>query len=141
MDHGEPEHRPIADMNVTPMVDVMFVLLVLFLVSMPLLIPQTMGIDLPDTQALDSQIPEDSPHRITIHADGRTELNGESVTPDVLMGRLAELAETPEARLLLEADKTVRYERVAQIMVDAQASGITQIGFLTEAKASQSIDD
>lgn len=133
MNQNEFEQRPIVDMNVTPMVDVMFVLLVLFLVSMPLLIPQTLGIDLPDTQAHATTDPEE-PHRIAIHADGRIELNGQTVAKEALADQLTTLAQDPTARLLLEADKAVRYERVAQVMVDAQTSGITQIGFLTEAK-------
>ncbi len=132
MNH-DSEHRPIADINVTPMVDVMFVLLVLFLVSMPLLIPQTMGIDLPDTQPITSPTPKE-PHRIAIHADGRIELDGEMLANGELPAQLAELARDSEARILLEADKSVRYERVAQVMVDAQASGIQRIGFLTEAE-------
>ncbi len=129
------EHRPIADMNVTPMVDVMFVLLVLFLVSMPLLIPQTLGIDLPEAQAHTVPEPDpEAPNRISIHADGGVALNGEAVSREQLSVRLAALAKDPEARLLLEADKAVRYERVAQVMVDAQVSGIARIGFLTEAE-------
>lgn len=133
MNHSDMEQRPIADMNVTPMVDVMFVLLVLFLVSMPLLIPQTLGIDLPETQPHATTDPEE-PHRIAIHADGRIELNGQPVADGALAEQLSALAADPEARVLLEADKAVRYERVAQVMVDAQTSGIARIGFLTEAK-------
>lgn len=129
----EPNNQPIVDMNVTPMVDVMFVLLVLFLVSMPLLIPQTMGVDLPDTQPHQSPDQPEEPNRITIHSDGKLELNGEAVAISALPRELANLAKDPEAKLLLEADKAVRYERVAQVMVDAQVSGINQIGFLTEA--------
>ena len=130
---NDTEHRPIAEINVTPMVDVMFVLLVLFLVSMPLLLPQTLGIDLPDTQP-HAAADFEEPHRISIHADGKVELNGQIMTDEQLPGRLTALAEDSEVRVLLEADKSVRYERLAQVIVDAQVAGIARIGFLTEAE-------
>ena len=138
MNYGDSQQRSINDMNVTPMIDVMFVLLVLFLVSIPLMVPQTMGVDLPDTPMHNAAEPEeDTPYRLAIRADGVIELDGEVIEESALAERFAEMANEPDARLLLEADKRVTYERIARIMVDAQVAGVSQLGFMTEAESGR----
>lgn len=135
MNYGDSNHQSITDINVTPMIDVMFVLLVLFLVSIPLMMPQTLGIDLPDTQPHNAAVPEDDPpYRLTLRSNGAAELDGEPITDERLAVRFAEIAAEENSRLLLEADKSVTYERIARLMVDAQVAGIAQLGFLTEAE-------
>ena len=135
MNYGDSNHQSITDMNVTPMIDVMFVLLVLFLVSIPLMMPQTLGIDLPDTQPHNAAVPEDDPpYRLILLSNGAAELDGEPITEERLAVRFEEIAADENARLLLEADKSVTYERIARLMVDAQVAGIGQLGFLTEAE-------
>ena len=135
MNYGDSNHQSITDINVTPMIDVMFVLLVLFLVSIPLMMPQTLGIDLPDTQPHNAAEPEeDPPYRLSLRSNGVAELNGELISEERLAERFVEIAAEENPRLLLEADKSVTYERIARLMVDAQVAGIAQLGFLTEAE-------
>ena len=140
MNYGEKQSAAIADMNVTPMIDVMFVLLVLFLVSIPLMLPQTMGVDLPDTQRHNAAEANEDPHRLAILEDGTLQLNGEPISEDALLERFETMADNEDARLLLEADKSVTYERIAKLMVDAQVAGLAQLGFLTEARTSGDSD-
>jgi len=138
MNDREDRQNAIAEMNVTPMIDVMFVLLVLFLVSIPLMVPQTLGIDLPDTPPHNAAKPdEDPPYRLALRADGVIELDGEVISRDQLAVRFEAMAAEENARLLLEADKSVTYDRIAKLMVDAQVAGIGQLGFLTEAESSR----
>lgn len=138
MNYGDSQQQSIVDMNVTPMIDVMFVLLVLFLVSIPLMVPQTMGVDLPDTKQHNAAAPEDNPpYRLAILGDGSMKLDGEDITALALEARFAEIAAEEDARVLLEADKSVTYERLARLMVDAQVAGIDQLGFMTEAESGQ----
>jgi len=140
MNYGEKQSAAIADLNVTPMIDVMFVLLVLFLVSIPLMLPQTMGVDLPDTQRHNAAEANEDPHRLAILEDGTLQLNGEPISEDALLERFETMADDEDARLLLEADKSVTYERIAKLMVDAQVAGLAQLGFLTEARTSGDSD-
>ena len=140
MNYGEKQSAAIADINVTPMIDVMFVLLVLFLVSIPLMLPQTMGVDLPDTQRHNAAEANEDPHRLAILEDGTLQLNGEPISENALLERFETMADDEDARLLLEADKSVTYERIAKLMVDAQVAGLAQLGFLTEARTSGDSD-
>ena len=137
MNYGDSQSQAIADMNVTPMIDVMFVLLVLFLVSIPLMVPQTMGVDLPDTQPHNAAEPDDEPYRLAIRADGVIELDGEVITEAALLDRFEEMAQEESAKVLLEADKSVTYDRIAKLMVEAQVAGVSQLGFLTEARSDR----
>lgn len=138
MNYGDSPQKPITEMNVTPMIDVMFVLLVLFLVSIPLMLPQTMGVDLPDTQPHQAAEPEDDPpYRLALRSDGGIELDGEVISRDELTRRFEAMAAEEDARLLLEADKSVTYDRLAKLMVDAQVAGVSQLGFLTEAESNR----
>ena len=140
MNYGQNQSAAIADMNVTPMIDVMFVLLVLFLVSIPLMLPQTMGVDLPDTQRHNAAEANDDPHRLAILENGTLQLNGEPISEDALLERFETMADDEDARLLLEADKSVTYERIAKLMVDAQVAGLAQLGFLTEARSNEPVE-
>ena len=138
MNYGDSQQQSIVDMNVTPMIDVMFVLLVLFLVSIPLMVPQTMGVDLPDTKQHNAAAPEeDPPYRLALLGDGSMQLDGEEISASALASRFDEIAAEEDARVLLEADKSVTYERIATLMVDAQVAGIDQLGFMTEAESGQ----
>ena len=138
MNQSDAGQQPIASMNVTPMIDVMFVLLVLFLVSIPLMVPQTLGIDLPDTQRHnDAKLEDDEPFRLALRANGRIELNGETVAEADIGERLKAIGQTPDARVVLEADQSVTYDRIAKLMVKAQVAGIARLGFLTEAETGR----
>ena len=130
-DNKQP--APMADINVTPMVDVMLVLLVIFIITAPLF-TSAIKIDLPKT---DSASSSQSPHVITlaIDADNRLFWNNDPVTPEALKARLESAsreANPPELRL--RADKNTRYEIITQVMATAQQAGLQKIGFVTEPK-------
>jgi biopolymer transport protein ExbD len=99
-----------------------------------------MGVDLPDTQRHNAAEAHEDPHRLAILEDGTLQLNGEPISEDALLERFETMADDEDARLLLEADKSVTYERIAKLMVDAQVAGLAQLGFLTEARTSGDSD-
>jgi biopolymer transport protein ExbD len=120
---------PMAEINTTPLVDVMLVLLVIFIITAPLF-HQAVPIDLPK---VDATRLEDKPQVIQLAIDeaGIIFWNGEAIHRDALPGRLdAARADNPE--LHLRADRNTRYEKVADVMATAQAAGIVKIAFVTE---------
>ena len=125
-------HRPIAEINVTPMVDVMLVLLVIFMVAAPML---TVGVDvdLPKTEAGPLPVePEEPPLTLTLTADGRLVLQDREVTPAELVGRLrAVLAERRSKRIYLRADGAIPYGEVMRLMGALDAAGFKDLALVT----------
>ncbi|MDC7715566.1 biopolymer transporter ExbD [Vogesella sp. LYT5W] len=123
---------PMAEINTTPLVDVMLVLLVVFIITAPLL-TNAVKLDLPQASAAQHQ---DKPQaiRLVIDAEGKMFWNDAPVESGALRSRFAEAAAAnPEVELHLRADKSVRYELVAITLADAQSAGVSRIGFVTEA--------
>lgn len=122
--------QPIAEINTTPLVDVMLVLLVIFIITAPLF-PQAVSIDLPQ---VDSTRQEESPKVIQLTLDGQGELfwDGTPLPRSALAARLVD-ARAGKPELHLRADRATRYERVAETMAAVQAAGIMRIAFVTEA--------
>ncbi len=124
---------PMADINVTPMVDVMLVLLVIFIITAPLF-THAIKLDLPTAQS--APAPE-KPQTISLSIDGQGKIYWNDVALDAaeLDARMAAAAhQAPQPELHLRADKSTRYEVIAQVMSAAQASGLSKIGFVTEPK-------
>ncbi|MDP5008843.1 MAG: biopolymer transporter ExbD [Glaciimonas sp.] len=124
---------PMADINITPMVDVMLVLLVIFIITAPLF-THAIKIDLPTAQAVPA--PE-KPETIFLSIDhaGKFFWNNDAVEENELITRLAAAShKQPQPELQLRADKDTRYEVLAQVMSLAQTNGVTKIGFMTEPK-------
>lgn len=128
--------QPMAEINTTPLVDVMLVLLVIFIITAPLF-HQAVPVDLP---RVDSTKLDEKPRVIQlaidangdIHMDGvRTSMNA---LGDALRARAARAQPAPE--LHLRGDRGTRYERVTEVMAAAQKAGITKIAFVTEAAVS-----
>lgn len=121
--------QPMAEINTTPLVDVMLVLLVIFIITAPLF-HQAVPIDLPKVSAtkLDEK-PEVI--QLAVDADGRIFWNGEAVHREALEPRFA-AASAKQPELHLRADRAVRYERVAEVMAAAQRAGLAKIAFVTE---------
>jgi biopolymer transport protein ExbD len=123
--------EPMADINVTPLVDVMLVLLVIFIITAPLL-SYAIKLDLPNDPAPASE-PAPATVRLSIDASGAVYWDGEAVADAELTARMTEAAKTttlPEVHL--RADKATRYERIAFVLSTAQQAGLAKIGFVTE---------
>ena len=124
-----------SDINVTPMVDVMLVLLVIFIITAPMF-THAVKLDLPRAQAAASVHSPDSVS-IAIDAAGTVYWDSEAVDAAALHARLkAAAALAPQPELQLRADKNTRYEAVAQLMAAAQAHGVAKLGFVTDPKAA-----
>ncbi|KIL99440.1 Biopolymer transport protein ExbD/TolR [Paramagnetospirillum magnetotacticum MS-1] len=124
-------NAPMADINTTPLVDVMLVLLVIFIITAPLF-NQAVPVDLPkvDATALD-----DKPNVVhaDLQADGTLILDGQPSDRQQFETRCrTAVAAGREAELHLRADRATRYERVAEVMAGAQRSGLTKIAFVTD---------
>ena len=119
-----------ADINITPLVDVMMVLLVIFMVTAPLLIPQSIGINLPKTAAIKSpQHPNKG--RLSIDENGQLRMDNQPIANELLSKHLADKAQDEEYALSIEADDNVRYGRVAEVLAMARAAGVSKIAFVT----------
>ena len=122
--------RPLAEINVTPFVDVMLVLLIVFMVTAPLL---TAGVpvDLPKTKA--QPLGQDrEPLSVTIKKDGRIYLQNTPVAADELVSKLTAIAENGyEQRVFVRGDTSVQYGRVMEVMGMLSSAGFTHIGLVT----------
>jgi biopolymer transport protein TolR len=129
--------RPNADINITPMVDVMLVLLIIFMVTAPLL-TAGVAVDLPKTRAkLLSQDKE--PLTITIEKDGKVFLQETEVAAAELVPRLTAIAENGyDQRIFVRGDKALDYGTVMQVMGELNAAGFRRIGLVTEPPRGQS---
>ena len=121
-----------SEINVTPLVDVMLVLLVVFIITAPLLAPQSLKINLPKTESV---VRDDKPKRVslTIDAQGIVALDAAALGDAQLAEILRARAVDPQFQLQIQADAAVNYGRVAQIMAIAQKSGVSKLSFLTIA--------
>ena len=119
------------EINMTPFVDIMLVLLIIFIITIPVM-KHAVNIELPRA----SNQPQDAKPqtiRLTVDAEGKYFWNDEAVDEAKLNSLLqAEAQKKPQAPLHIRGDRSVRYERVAQAMAAAQRAGMTQIGFITE---------
>jgi biopolymer transport protein ExbD len=128
--HGGPS-QPMSDINVTPLVDVMLVLLVIFIITAPLL-SYAIKLDLPNDPAPAAEAAL-STIKLSIDADGRVFVDTDPITDDQLRVRFSAAAKaSPVPEVHVRADKATRYERVAFVMSSAQQAGLTKIGFVTE---------
>ncbi|MBU0751295.1 MAG: biopolymer transporter ExbD [Gammaproteobacteria bacterium] len=121
--------QPMAEINTTPLVDVMLVLLVIFIITAPLF-HQAVPIDLPRA---DAKRIDDKPHTIQLALDAAGSLFLDGAPADRTAVDAALRAAAPaNPELHLRADRATRYEKVADIMAVAQHAGITRIAFVTE---------
>ena len=122
-----------SEINMTPLVDVMLVLLIIFIITIPV-INHAVKIDLPRAT---NQPNDAKPQSINVSVDaqGKVFWNQEEVDQAQLEERIANAAQLqPQPELHLRADRDVRYERVAEVMAAAQHGGLGKIGFITEPK-------
>ena len=124
---------PMSEINVTPLVDVMLVLVVIFILTAPLL-ASSIKLDLPKTQA--AQV-GDAPSFVTLVVDkaGQTFLSDQPLALEPLAVRLRQIASAnPDTEVQLRADAAVPYGRIVQVMGLAQKAGLYRIGFVADAK-------
>jgi biopolymer transport protein TolR len=127
--------QPMSDINVTPLVDVMLVLVVIFIITAPLL-ASTVRLDLPKAEGVQST---DVPQFVTLVVDksGQVFLNDKPVKLDELARNLAQTAgRNPDTEVQLRADEAVPYGRVVEVMGVAQKAGLSRIGFVAEPKSA-----
>jgi biopolymer transport protein ExbD len=127
--------QPMAEINVTPLVDVMLVLLVIFIITAPLL-SYAIKLDLPNDPAPAAE-PAPATIRLSIDAAGAVYWDGDPLADGELTRRMAAAAKAatlPEVHV--RADKATRYERIAFVLSTAQQAGLAKIGFVTEPAAA-----
>jgi len=127
--------QPMSEINMTPLVDVMLVLVVIFIITAPLL-ASSIRLDLPRTEAAK---PTDAPKFITVVLDkaGQAFVDDKPMPADQLAERLVEAArQNPDMEVQLRADQAVPYGRVVEVMGAAQKAGLNRIGFVAEPGAA-----
>jgi biopolymer transport protein ExbD/biopolymer transport protein TolR len=127
-----PGARPMADINMTPLIDVMLVLLVIFMITAPLM-TTSLKLDLPRTEGAR---PSDAPLfiAVAINEQGQMFVGDEAVTAEQLLQRARDAARRdPLTEVQLRADSRVPYGRVAELIGLVQDAGLTRVGFVTEA--------
>lgn len=132
---GASNHAsPMSEINTTPLVDVMLVLLVIFIITAPLL-THAVKIDLP--QASSKPLPE-KPEVISLAIDnaGKMYWNDVAMVQGELGAKLQQIAnKNPQPELQIRADKETRYQVLAEVMADAKNAGVTKLGFISEPKS------
>ncbi len=127
------DSSPMSEINVTPMVDVMLVLLIIFMITAPL-VTHKIPIDLPQASAKRNP---DKPDMVSLAIDAQGQLfwNEQPIGPDEWKVRIRSAAlKTPQPELQLRAEKTTQYQKLAEIMADAQAAGLVKLGFVTNPR-------
>jgi biopolymer transport protein TolR len=129
---GNNSRGLVADINVTPLVDVMLVLLIIFMVTAPMM-TQGLNVDLPETTANEVRQKED-PQVVSIDEKGKIMLGKIEYTQALLRDQLAKLYKEKgkEELILLKADKKVPYGLVASVMADIKTAGFTKLGMVTK---------
>jgi biopolymer transport protein TolR len=130
----QDDRRPMADINVTPLVDVMLVLLVIFMVTAPMM-QQGVQVNLPkaNTKAMTQQ---DEAVVVSVDKDGKVFINKDEIPPAELRGRLSTMFASREKKeVFLKADAGVPYGEVVKTMADIKSAGIERLGMVTEPSA------
>jgi biopolymer transport protein TolR len=127
--------RPMSDINMTPLIDVMLVLLVIFMITAPLM-TASLRLDLPSSEAA---TPSDAPSfiAVAITPDGQLHLGEEQLAPEAFQKRISELGRAnAQLEVQLRADRAVPYGQVAELIGWVQAAGLNRIAFVAQAAAS-----
>jgi biopolymer transport protein TolR len=136
-DNSSSKRRLLSDINVTPLVDVMLVLLIIFMITAPMM-TQGLDVDLPETTA--RPLPqEETPIVVTIEKNGEISLNQAKGSPSFIREQLAEMARSGRSNnpVLLRADREVPYGLVAALMADIKEAGFDRLGMVTQPKTDK----
>ena len=129
-------NAPMSDINMTPLIDVMLVLVVIFIITAPLL-ASSVRLDLPRT---DAATPTEAPQALTLSLDraGQAYLDDKPLALPDLAVRLAQIAaRNPDTEVQLRADQLLPYGQVLEVMGIAQKAGLTRIGFIADPGPAQ----
>jgi biopolymer transport protein ExbD len=130
---GTKSSGPMADINVTPLVDVMLVLLIIFIITAPLM-AHKVQIDLPEAQLVqdpDAEAKRLSPITIAVQEDGSLFWNDEPISKEILESRLSSAAQmTPQPPLNLRGDRTTKMRTINEVTKIAQSQGMLDVGFV-----------
>jgi len=127
--------RPMAEINMIPLIDVMLVLLVIFIITAPLL-THAVKIDLPKAASGPNPTKPES-IQLAVNTAGQIFWNGEVVSRSVLNQRLAAAGkQDPQPEVHIRADQATRYQWVAETLADAAKAGLTRIGFVSDPTAA-----
>ncbi len=131
-----PASQPMSDINMTPLIDVMLVLLVIFMITAPLM-TSSLKMELPRTNAAQPDDGSDA-LALAITADGRFHVGNDVVTQaDLVQTLQATARRLPQPDVLVRADKSVPYGRVAELIGLVQDAGLTHVGFVTQPAAGK----
>ncbi len=125
------DRNVMSEINITPLVDVMLVLLIIFMVTAPLL-KQGLEVDLP--KAKGKELPAEERLNVTIKKNGKIYLNNKSVSISVLKKKLKAVSKL-NPNVYLQADRRVSYGRVMKVMGEIKDAGIEKVGLITEPRA------
>jgi len=129
---GNDTGGPMSEINVTPLVDVMLVLLIIFMITAPLMSHKT-KVELPEAnyETRDPEAPPVLPITVAVTEEGRFFLNDEPVTRELLESRLSiEAQKTPQPSVNIRGDKVTKYRYVNEVVNIAQAQGMRKVGFV-----------
>ena len=130
---GNDSGGPMAEINVTPLVDVMLVLLIIFIITAPLM-THAVKVDLPVASSQPNDVKPETIN-LSIKADGSVYWNAEPMDQTAWRAQMdLAAARTPQPEIHIRADGELAYKNVAQIMADAARSGLTKLGFVTDPK-------
>lgn len=130
MSGGKDDGSPMMDMNMTPMIDVLLVLLILFIMTIPIQ-THAVKVDLPTPNPLPAPPVEPQKNKIIIYPDDRMTWNGGLITEEQLPDYLsATMQIQPEPELHFQPDPEARYEKVDKVLAIIKRSGITKLGFI-----------
>jgi biopolymer transport protein ExbD len=135
MSVGGDEEKVMAEINTTPLVDVMLVMLIIFLITIPVIVP-TVKVEMPEPKNIaQTTKPEDIP--VSVDSEGNIYWKGGKLDSrtQFLDKLIVESRKQPQPELHLKADRNARYEHVARVLFTIQQSGILKVAFLTEPKA------
>jgi biopolymer transport protein ExbD len=129
---GDDDDKAISEINVTPLVDVMLVLLIIFLITIPV-ITQSVKVDLPKAANIPTQT---KPENINIAVDDQGNVFWNTAlipSQDALLERIKQVAVMdPQPEIHLRGDRATAYEHIGRVMVACQRGGIQKVGFITE---------
>jgi len=131
MESRKKEFTTLSEINVTPLVDVMLVLLIIFMVTAPML-HEGLDVELPQVKA-ESIAKESSTVTVTVTKDGRIFIDQEEVTLSELSGQMEQMRRLwPDKKVLLKGDKNVSYGAVVEVMAVMRNAGVVDLGMVTE---------